>query len=167
MDIKKSYANGFTLIEVLVVIVIIAIVSGVALLTFSHDRQRDCVRVADSISHLLSLAETDAIFHSTTFGLVISSNGFEMLQYREGDASWKALPNRYYHFHRLGSDIQLTLYIDNKKVSLGGAPSIIISSDGSVTPFVLGIGLSDELPSYQLKMDSHHEISAGSFHEEE
>src|SRR5258708_39791946 len=77
----KGRGYGFTLIEILIVIVIISIVSGIAALTISRNQQKQYEYLANSLAHLITLAEEEAMLRPATLGLAFTPNSFQFFEY--------------------------------------------------------------------------------------
>src|SRR5438105_3387067 len=76
-DLHHRRTLGFTLIEILIVIVIISIVTGIAALTISRNQQKQYEYLATSLSHLITLAEEEAMLRPTTLGLAFTDHTFQ------------------------------------------------------------------------------------------
>ena len=87
---RRSPGAGFTLIEVLVVIVVIAIASAVVVASLDGDdrgsMQREARRLAGALEHAASLAQ----WRGDTLG-VSAEGGVYRFWRRRGDNSWAAI----------------------------------------------------------------------------
>lgn len=168
MRVPDHTRSGFTLIEVLVVVVIVGIISAVAILSFGVlGDDRSMQQQARRLSSLVQLASDEALMQGRDFGIEFTRTGYRFLEY-------DALTNRWYEL--LGDDLlrpreveealELMLVLEDREVELtdrfadieedddeqdeatgrtAGAladdytPHVLILSSGEVTPFDLRI----------------------------
>ncbi len=146
--------KGFTLIEILIVIVIISIVSGIAALTLSRNQQKQYESLANRLAHVITLAEEEAMLRPATLGLAFKPDGFQFFEYHpktnHNKIPWHPLTDPIFGLHRIAQNTEITLFIQNKKVDLSGQPQIIISMSGDIAPFIILIGKKEQLPLYQV-----------------
>lgn len=157
MAVGMQRANsGYTLLEILVVLVIISIVAGVALLTIGHNDNKELQAFTRELTQTLTLAEEQALLQPVTLGLMFTTHSFRFYEYRQtrSSASWQALNDRELGLHRIPEDIQLSLQINDKILPLepveGKLPALFVSTNGTLTPFTLLIGKKNKKPRYQL-----------------
>ena len=161
---QRVKTQGFTLIEILIVMVIISIVSGIALLTITSNQHKQLQQVAKKLSHLIVLAEHQAMLQPATLGLGVSKTGYQFFEFKEGN-KWRALNDRHFGSHLVSASVQFILKIRGKQIPLDGKPGIIISESGDMTPFVLFIGKNGEKPLYQVKGEANGKVTSGVVHE--
>lgn len=153
---------GYTLIELLVVLVIISVVASMAVLTVGHNTNKELQTFTQKIAQTLTLAEELALLKPATLGLMLSSHSFAFYEYHQTQtqASWEPLTDPELGMHEIPSDIQVDLQLSNqttepeqKQAELSSkrrVPAVIISTNGTLTPFVILIGKKNKLPRYQL-----------------
>jgi general secretion pathway protein H len=143
--------NGFSLIEVLVVLVIIGVV--VAAVTFSiHVKNNgQAVRSAANIvrSRLL-YAEQQAVIQSATLGVAFTQDGYQF--YRlvdntdQAQFTWQVITHQQaLNFQPWPHEVKLSLTLPNEPNALipnqlPKAPMIVFAASGTITPFTLMIG---------------------------
>lgn len=168
-DPMTTVNQGFTLIEILIVIVIISIVSGIAALTISRNQQKQYESLANRLSHLITLAEEEAMLRPATLGLAFTPESFQFFEYQnkatENKTHWQAQTDKLYGLHSFSPNIKLTVKVQNKTVALDGQPHIIISASGDIVPFTIWIGKEDEPPSYQVTGYANGNVTSWVFHE--
>jgi len=179
--LKNSFSNkinragegntkqGFTLIEILIVIVIISIVSGIAALTISRNQQKQYEYLANSLAHLITLAEEEAMLRPATLGLAFTPDSFQFFEYHnkvdKNATHWQALTDNIFGLHSISKNIEITLFVQNKKTNLNGKPQIIISPSGDIIPFTILLGKKDQPPSYKVTGYTNGNVSSRVFHE--
>jgi general secretion pathway protein H len=147
---------GYTLLEILVVLVIISIVAGMAVLTVGHNHNKQLQAFTQELAQTLTLAEEQALLQPTTLGLELTPRSFRFYEYREVKTgkTWEPVADRELGLHSIPKDIQVSLQIAGKTLPLealeGKAPSLLVSTNGTLTPFTILIGQKDKTPRYQL-----------------
>lgn len=157
-------ARGFTLIEVLVVVVIVGIIGAVVLLSVGVlGDDRALQQQARRLSSLIALASDEALMQGRDFGLEFNRTGYRFLEF-------DPLTNRWYEVvgddllrpRTLEEPLELSLALEDREVALSDsfaameeeddegedntealaddyAPHVLILSSGDVTPFDLSI----------------------------
>lgn len=85
---------GFTLIEILIVLVIIGITFGFALISFGDFGEgRRVLFAAEQLVNTLQLAQQQAILETSTLGLRINNESYQILQL-QNNSQWKPISNK-------------------------------------------------------------------------
>ncbi|MDP2365929.1 MAG: GspH family T2SS minor pseudopilin variant LspH [Ignavibacteria bacterium] len=136
--------RGFTLIEILIVIVIIGITVGFALIAFGDfGESRRVLFSVEQLVNTLKLAQQQAILETSTLGLRIDNTSYQILRF-QNSSGWAPISNKgIFKVNYFPKNTVITLKTNHK--TLQGAPSIIINSSGDMTPFTLGFGNSKEM----------------------
>ena len=134
--------NGFTLIEILVVILIIGITLGFAMMAFGDfGKKRQLLIAAEQFEQYIQLVQQQAILETSTLGVYMDKNTYQVLQLSTA-GTWQSMPgNRIFRPQHLpkGAIIHLQLLTTTQKKHL-----IIIQSSGEMTPFRLTFGTSQQ-----------------------
>ena len=139
------YQYGFTLIELMIVIVIVAIISAVAVMSFSG-MFSSSTRVGEQLQQMISAAQSKALLgHRTIRMMVANRNIYWQLLSPDKDAwlddgifkaSWVSWQNG--SFDKVDFfDSPVSMSLNNATNSKDGKATIQIMSNGSVTPFKL------------------------------
>jgi general secretion pathway protein H len=143
-------AKGFTLVEILVVVVIMAIVVSIAVLsigTTGRDTQLD--EESRRIEGLVGLLHERALLEGRDFGLRIEPAAYEFLVYEPRRDHWMTLDQEHEFRHRdlpkglsfqleLDSQIVVIKPIDRNLASEAPPnPQVAIAASGEGTPFRL------------------------------
>jgi general secretion pathway protein H len=138
MQNKPHTAYGFTLIEILVVVLIVGITMGFALLAFGDfGSSKRIMMAAEQFVNYVKFVQQEAILETSTLGVRIQQNNYEALRFQP-PANWQSMPKtnvfRQQHF-----PTNATLQLEGS-LHKTGSPQIIINSSGDITPFRLNIG---------------------------
>lgn len=128
--------QGFTLIEILIVLVIIGITFGFALISFGDfGESRRILFAAEQLINTLHLAQQQAILETSTLGLRINNDSYQILQL-QNNSLWQPISNKgIFKVTYFPKDTKITLKTNYR--TQPGTPSIIITSSGDMTPFTL------------------------------
>jgi general secretion pathway protein H len=146
--------RGFTLIEVLVVIVIIAIMVSFAVISVhvtGKDRELD--EESQRIEGLYGLLKERAALEGRDFGMRLTPTAYEFLHYDNRREHWRKLEEETEFRHRsLPKGVFFKLRLESRSVVLDdrkrppprrneevieAAPQIVIAASGEATPFEL------------------------------
>jgi general secretion pathway protein H len=144
-------SKGFTLVEILVVVVIMAIVISLAVLSIGvtgRDSQLD--EESRRIEGLLGLLHERALLEGRDFGLRIEPAAYEFVVYEAARDRWLRMDQDHEFRHReLPKGVQFELQLDSQIVVLkpvdkdlksdqaSGNPQVAIAASGEGTPFRL------------------------------
>jgi general secretion pathway protein H len=129
-------SEGFTLIEILVVLVIIGITIGFAMIAFGDfGESRKVMFSADQFAHTIRLAQQKAILETSTLGIKVEPNGYQILKYQT-NSQWTPISNRgIFKFNYFPKNALISLKSDFKPIH--GGPNIVLNTSGEMTPFTL------------------------------
>lgn len=146
--VRRRSLRGFTLLEVLVVVVIMAIVTAATVLStglLSDDRE--LAREADRLVALIDLAGEEALLQGRELGLLIEPEQYRFFVFDAQSNRWLPLENDDVLRTRElpeggrialaveGRDVVLSPHSDNDDAEKDFAPQIMILSSGAMTPF--------------------------------
>lgn len=135
--------RGFTLIEILIVIVIVGITAGFALIAFGDfGASRKIMFSADQFANNIRLAQQQAILESSTLGVRVNNRGYQILKFNN-QSQWSPISNKgIFKVNYFPPNTVITLKTNNKP--LQGAPAIVINSSGDITPFTMSFGTNKD-----------------------
>jgi general secretion pathway protein H len=144
-------SKGFTLVEILVVVVIMAIVISLAILsigTTGRDAQLD--EESRRIEGLVGLLHERALLEGRDFGLRIEPGAYEFVVYDSRRDRWMTFDQEHEFRHRdLSKGVSFELQLDSQIVvikpidrhlssdAVPPAPQLAIAASGEGTPFHL------------------------------
>jgi general secretion pathway protein H len=143
-----STPRGFSLIELLVVVVIVAVLALAVTLSVAGGAERQLSREADRFESLVHFACEKAEQGGREIGVVVGSGGFSFQQLSgdkwldvdaDGDLRTRAwLEGVHVALSREGHDVDLD--------ARDAPPPIVCFSSGEMTPFALTLALGDAKP---------------------
>lgn len=135
--------QGFTLIEIMVVIVIIGITVGFALIAFGDfGESKRILFSAEQLASTLRLSQQQAILETSTLGVRIDNTSYQILKLQD-NAQWQPIANTgIFKITYFPKNTFITLNTENHPKA--GTPAIIISASGDLTPFTLSFGSTKE-----------------------
>lgn len=90
---RHFFRRGFTLLEVLMVVLVVGIISGVAMLSFNPGgAERHLQGESDRLAALMAQAADEAVMQNQEYGLKIADKGYYFLCLDEARQRWKSCP---------------------------------------------------------------------------
>jgi general secretion pathway protein H len=163
----KSYSQaGYTLIEILIVLFIISIVTSVALISISHNENRQLETFTNELVQVMSLAEEQAMLQPAVLGVSMNNGYLQLQRLQETNSknvSWVPLQDTVYDKKMIPGNIQVKVSVQGvaeAKDKQEKAPQIIISTNGDITPFTIDIGKPGSAPRYRVTGDADGNITS-------
>jgi general secretion pathway protein H len=129
--------RGFTLLEVMVVIVIIGIIVSQITISFSGQSPEEILKTeARRFASLAQLASEEALLSNALIGIAVDHDGYQFLR-RQKD-KWQASTESVFRKRSLPDEVRIALdsdYHPAEKEEEKLAPSILILPSGEITPF--------------------------------
>lgn len=155
--ISKANQQGFTLIEVLLVVLLIGIVTGIVLLAASpNDSSRVVSSEAERLADVLSLASDEAVNNNQQIGLLLDEKSYYFVILDEQSQTWEASSEPLFSLHELEPNVSLHLLKDDaqKVVVLDSnkdegnekkavTPQVLLLSSGESSSVVLELASED------------------------
>ncbi len=171
---RISFDQGFTLIEILIVIVIIGIISATTIMAVGDaGRGRRVQAAAIQLKNALELAQEQAVLTESVLGIEVQPHGYRFLQFslnidkenRKINASWQPIKNStilsqqtlasYINLHINIKDTPFQAMQDKLMRSTKETkPQAIIMPDSGFTPFVLTVSNHNGKPAYYIAGDN-------------
>ena len=129
--------QGFTLIEILIVLVIITIMAGLTVAGLSgFARGADLETETRRLELLFSMARNEAMMDSVQFGFRRTDQGYEFLKFDDGSRRWESAAAPF-HERTLPEELRITVRAETEGFRLPGEdlPPVLILSSGETTPF--------------------------------
>lgn len=160
---------GFTLVEILVVVVIIGVISAGLLLSVSlTGRDHDLEHETERLVALFAYAREQAELQTRDFGVMFQDDGYEFLVYDTRRAQWRgvfeddALTER-----KLPDGLDFKLTVDARPVVLkrpkdakDKTPQVMIMANGDLSTFAATIERDNGVRSVTVNQDDKGEVTA-------
>jgi general secretion pathway protein H len=117
--------SGFTLFEILVVVFIVAIISGTAVLSIGVlGDDREVEREADRAIALFTILRDEAMLQGREFGIEFQRTGYRFVEYDVLGDRWADVPlDELLVTHTLPEGMEFELFIDGRGVKLNFEPA--------------------------------------------
>jgi len=165
----KHGVRGYTLVEILVVLLIISIVTGAGLLSISRNQNKQLETFASEMTQLITLAQEQAMLQPSILGLVVMDHSFHFSSYEVNEfnnkAGWVLLDDTILGQHAIPSMMQVEVRSQNKsssdedKEKRKETPQVIISTNGALTPFAIYVAKKGEKPRFVITGESNGHVS--------
>ena len=147
LGIKVKLHKGFTLIEMMVVVVIAAIMMGAVTLSFPNNQADELLeKEGNRLVALINFAQDEATLQSREFALALDATGYAF--YLNNEGNWVAADDTFAR-HNFPDVIKPALYLEGEKIALSNKknrhPQILILSTGEVTPFNYRLSYLNEI----------------------
>jgi len=140
---------GFTLIEILVVVIIIAVVTSIAVLSVGVlGKDRGLETEGDRYADVATAAMEQAQLEGRDFGIHFAPSRYEVLTYVTRRQRWESVEDdRLYAAHELPAGVAARLEIEGKpivfvedKPGVARVPQVLLYSSGDASPYRLSFG---------------------------
>ena len=129
----RARASGFTLLEVLVVMVIVGIIVSMAVISVNVlGRDREMDQEARRLQAVLDQAREDAMLEGRDLGLRIDARGYDFVRYDARKDHWDTIPGDPLLRERSWPDgLEAELWLESRLVQLQARSAAPVESSGA------------------------------------
>lgn len=150
--------TGFTLIELIVVVVIIGVMAGFATLSIGLGHSDEVKQEARRLQALMEIAAQESLLSGRDLGMLFTENSYQFYSWELVDEKFNCVPivddEHLSEPRELSEQMELELYVEGSIVDFAKKPDIgchlLLLSSGELTEFELLIQQYDSDLSYQL-----------------
>lgn len=146
--------RGFTLLELLAVVLIIGLIVSFATLSVGQKSSQDVQGEVERLNGLLRLAGEEAVMQGRELALQFSKEAYSFLELSI-ENEWQPVGDDPLLRERsIPPNIKLELFIEGGQASFedkNNLPRVFILSSGEMTPFILTLGVEEEQERYSLQ----------------
>ena len=155
----RSQQTGFTLIEILVVVIIISITVGFAMMSFGDfGKERKITSSAQELAQFITLVREKALFESRTLKMEITPKGYHV-EHLTKDNHWTPFASATYHTHLFPVGTRISI---NTSGAQKEQLTLIFDASGDMTPFILYIGSTQHPRILSLESTSDGQLTTQS-----
>ncbi len=131
----RSRTHGFTLIEILVVIVIIATVVSIALLSINvGGDDAELLKERRRLASLIETVQDEAMLQGREFGVELMTSGYRFVEFDPLTRQWSEIyGDDLYRLRELPDGIEFELFVDDRRVELSDNPKSLGDPDRPMT----------------------------------
>ena len=166
---RFNQASGFTLVEILVVLIIVSVMSGIVVTSLPSSFQNsDFDEESLRLKTVIELIREESLTRASEYGLKTDKDNYSFFVYNEIEQNWTQLNTKPYAEHKLGYGILLKTSIEDNELiltdeedeesSVPNAPRILLLSSGEMTPFEITIALGRD-KTRTLVSDGYSELA--------
>jgi general secretion pathway protein H len=158
---------GFTLIEVLIVVVIIGVITaGIVLSVNVIGRDRELERESDRLLALFTYVREQAELQTREYGVMFQDDGYEFLTYDTRRAAWRGVfEDDALRARHLPDGLGFKLSVEARPVVLARpkdskdkTPQVMIFSNGDLTTFAATLEREGGMRSVTLTEDAKGQV---------
>lgn len=151
-------AAGFTLLEVLIVITLVGILTGVVVLGFTGaDTQQEVKGLAQRFAFRVELARQTALNRNREWGIYVDETDYRFAEFSPDQGEWEEQTQRPFDVVEMPGHVRLRVetegvgelpFADGERL-----PQILVFSSGEVTPFTLFLELPGRVEPWLVSSD--------------
>lgn len=146
-------AQGFTLVEIMLVLVVLGVILGLATLAIPDTRLNRLQNESGRLALVLEEIQLEALLQGNAVGLRVYGNAYEVVAQDPFTQSWGLAQRSIFARYELRDELSLELLVPAASALQQDGPQIIFDQSGTASPYLLRLFLVDE-PDYERKLGS-------------
>lgn len=145
----RSGQGGFTLLEILVVLVIVGLLASLAVFTFGgSSQQRELKNEVRDLYLLMQTASEQAVLNNRELGVQVVPEGYQFVAYEDDTGDWAASGERLFRPGSFPEWMVVTKFIEGDAPRLAPAedelrPDVVFFSSGETTVFEIEFNIEN------------------------
>lgn len=137
----RANQSGFTLIEILVVLIIVGLLASLAVFNMAgSSQQRELEHNVRELYLLMQTASEQAVLNNLELGLLFEEDGYRFVAFQDNTGDWKTPAERMFRKRTLPEWLTVTQYVESDAPRLTTTedqlrPDLVFFSSGETTPF--------------------------------
>ncbi|MGM0767684.1 MAG: type II secretion system minor pseudopilin GspH [Pseudomonadota bacterium] len=148
--VRRARDSGFTLIEILVVLIVVGLLAALAVMNLGGgSQQRELANHVRETYLLMQTASEQAVLNNSELGLVFQEDSYRFVMFDENADEWTEPADRMFRERSYPEWLVLAKYIESDTPRLASAedrlrPDIVFFSSGETTPFEVEFTIGDD-----------------------
>lgn len=161
----RSVQRGFTLVEILVVLVVLALFTGLTVISIGDNSARQLKDEAERLQSLVVAAMDESVFSSADLGILVTKNGYQIAQLDRLINRWQVLQSGPFKKHTVTENIKIEWRVDGFEAFDSRSIGFNEGSDSSAFDFLNDQQASslDQASLADLERQSQSTTSSGSY----
>lgn len=157
--------SGFSLLEILVVLTILAVLTGTVMLSFTGAESEQALKgAAERMAMRIELARQHSLTRNREWGIYVEEDGYRFAEFDPEQRVWTEKNQRPFNENDLpdlvGLSLDLEEYDSLPFEEEDDLPQILIFSSGEITPFTLLLEPEWETNPWQVTSDGLARVEA-------
>jgi len=144
---SASHQRGFTLIEILVVVIVVSVLMGVVVNSFTGvDREQTLRGYSERLALRIEIARDRALQANREWGLYIDDDGVRFAEFDETNGEWVERTSKPFAGESYDREVRFGIEVEELEGALRepegedkNLPDIVLFSSGETTPFEISI----------------------------
>lgn len=161
---RRHLQSGFTLLEILLVLVLIAVIAGLAMLSVGGGDHRRLHAEALRLKTVIVESADEALLQGSDLGLVFDETGYQVEYFDHKEGSWMPLTEKLFGHHEWPVGISVTMTLDGEDFDESAlqqqaedsdldGPQLLFLSSGEASPFTIEFNSIDKEQRARLVSD--------------
>lgn len=158
-DLSSVSQQGYSLLELLLVLVVIGVVTSIATLSMGSFESDPVEKELKKLRFNVELMGNEAIIRSEALSLGVFDKGYVFFRMDEEEGAWQVIEkDRMLKPHTYEENLQHSVFVEGSELLLGTQtgvePQIFAMPTGEITPFEYHLKMPSDSASQTVKFDA-------------